>query len=84
LAAEAAEQWREVSLDTCWGADPPAMSQRQVQAVLKRERAAKRLPDKRDDPFGDAFDSPFDFDLPFPRRRRGRRARPDDGEEMLF
>jgi hypothetical protein len=85
LAAEAAAQWRDMSMDACWGWDPPAMSQRQVQAVLKRERSARRLPSDPYSPYAVAVDPPPDFALPFPRRRRGRPARPaDDDEELLF
>jgi hypothetical protein len=85
LAAEAAGQWRDMSMDACWGGDPPVMSQRQVQAVLKRERSARRLPSDPYNPFAVAVDPPLGFGLPFPRRRRGRPVRlADDDEELLF
>ncbi|MGB7761420.1 MAG: hypothetical protein WBL61_16440, partial [Bryobacteraceae bacterium] len=84
LATEAAALWRDVSLDACFGGEPPPMSQRRLQAVLKRERKTKNQPAEPYNPFADSLDSPFDFEPPFPRRRRGRPARPADDEELLF
>jgi hypothetical protein len=83
LAAEAAGQWRDTSIDACWGWDPPVMSQKHVQAVLKRERSARRLPSDPYNPFADAVDPPPFVGPPFARRRRpGRLA--DDDEDLLF
>ncbi len=65
LGAEVRQRWSQITIAGSMGMDVPAMSHREAERFLGRERKAAYYAEM---PFVEEFDDPFD--LPFPRRRR--------------